>query len=234
MRKYIPSTLAAALTLACGVANADFTGSVAFTTDYVFRGISQTDEEPAIQGALNYNHESGVYAGLWGSNVDFNDGDEAHVEMDAYFGYAGAMDALGYDVGAIYYAYPGADSDLDYDYWELKGLLSYSFDNAALTPKIIGSVFYSPEFFGDTGDAVYVNGALALTVAEGVTLNASVGWQSIDDTTPDSYVDWKLGAAAEYAGLLFDLSYTDTDSDGEDLAGDLAEGRAVFTVSKSF
>ncbi len=234
MRKTIPSALAAVLALGCGAATADVTGSVAFTTDYVFRGISQTDENPAVQGALNYNHESGVYAGIWGSNVDFNDGSDASMELDAYLGYAGSMDALGYDVGAIYYAYPGADAD--YDYWELKGTVSYSFENAALAPKLSGSIFYSPDFFLETGTAVYYTAGLTLNLPEAFALNMSVGYQDLDDdqNAVDDYTDWKVGVSKELAGLLFDLSYTDTNDDGEDFAGDWAEGRGILTVSKSF
>ena len=75
MKQTILTSLAAAGLLAATGAAADITGNVGLTTDYVFRGISQTDEKPAIQGGLDYAHSSGAYAGVWASNVDFNDGD---------------------------------------------------------------------------------------------------------------------------------------------------------------
>ena len=108
----------------------DFSTTIGFVSEYSFRGISQSDEHPALQGSVDWSHESGVYAGIWGSNVDFNDGDEASVEADIYAGYSGELEGFTYDIGAIYYAYPGADSDLDYDFVEAALSAGYDFDSA--------------------------------------------------------------------------------------------------------
>src|SRR5690606_38862768 len=64
-----------------------FSTNVSLATDYVYRGISQTDEEPAVQGGLDWEHETGLYLGIWASNIDLNDDDEAHVEIDYYGGW---------------------------------------------------------------------------------------------------------------------------------------------------
>src|SRR3546814_12414933 len=82
-----------------------FAANVALGTDYVFRGISQTDEEPTVQGGFDWSHDSGIYLGIWGSNVDFDDGDEAHLETDIYGGWKPTWNGFTFDVGGIYYLY---------------------------------------------------------------------------------------------------------------------------------
>ncbi len=108
----------------------EFTGGVALTNNYIFRGITQSDDDPAIQGNLNYALETGfagtsVYGGVWGSNVDFNDGDGAHVELDWSFGLSGEIldSGVKYTLGGIYYSYP---SRSEYNYWEVAPTLTYA------------------------------------------------------------------------------------------------------------
>lgn len=91
-------------------------GSATFATDYIFRGFSQTDERPTVQGSIGVNHSSGFSVSLWGSNVDFNDGDEGTSEIDATLSYTLTAGPGKLTVGGIYYAYPGANDDLNYDY----------------------------------------------------------------------------------------------------------------------
>src|SRR5262245_11531050 len=97
------------------VAHAGTTGSVALTSDYIFRGISQNNQEPALQAGLEYAADSGFYVGTWGSNVSWlsdtpvpDDDISNSVELDFYGGYRGKFtESVGYDVGALYYWYPG-------------------------------------------------------------------------------------------------------------------------------
>ena len=105
------------------------------TSDYTFRGISQTAEDPAIQGGFDYEHGSGLYIGTWASNVDFEvqTVSDATMELDVYGGIAGEFDnGLGWDVGILSYNYPGADSSLEYDFTEVYGSLSYSMFTATV------------------------------------------------------------------------------------------------------
>ena len=97
--------MAGALLATAGSAYADFTVAPTLVSDYDFRGVTQTLEDPALQLGLNYAHDSGFYAGLWGSNVDFGPG-KPDVEVDAFVGFAGgdAAETFGYDVGIVYYA----------------------------------------------------------------------------------------------------------------------------------
>lgn len=235
--KYLAITLVTGGMLASSpLALADFSANVALTTDYVFRGISQTGEDPALQGGFDFKHASGFYAGVWGSNVEFAPAvDDASLEIDYYAGITGEVGGgLGWDVGAIYYSYPGSADAADLDYWEAKGALNYAFKGVALEPSVALALYYSPEFTGETGDATYVVGSLNLTLPQDFGLSLHVGQQNIDETVPDSYIEYGVGVSKQVAGFGLALNYYGTNDDGEDLAGELADDRVVFSVSRSF
>ncbi len=213
-----------------------FTANIALTSDYTFRGISQSDEGPAVQGGFDYTYGAtdslpvGLYAGIWASNVDFNDGDEASIETDLYAGVQGSIAPIASDwkLGAIYYAYPGADSDLNYDYWEVAASLSHNFGPFTAT----GSFNYSPEFFGDTGDAEYTALGVAVPLPYDFSLNGHVGYQAIDDGV--DYWDWSAGVGYTWNGFNLSLNYVDTDLSEPDECLDGCSERVVFAVSRSF
>ena len=91
---------------------ASVSANVSFASDYIWRGMTQSDG-PAIQGGFDYASDGGFYAGIWGSNVNFNDG--AGSELDYYFGYGFDMGGVGVDIGYIAYDYPDNDSDLNFE-----------------------------------------------------------------------------------------------------------------------
>ncbi|HEX7931403.1 MAG TPA: TorF family putative porin, partial [Sphingomicrobium sp.] len=108
----------------------ELTFTLSLTSDYTFRGISQTDSGPAIQGTVDYAYmfrdEIGIYAGLFGSNVDFDETsgpgvNRASAEFDLYGGIKGTISGVTWQLGYIYYAYPNAhpSSDFNYDYQEI-------------------------------------------------------------------------------------------------------------------
>lgn len=212
---------------------ASSTGSLGVYSDYSFRGISQTDESPALQGHLTFGNSTGLYAGAWGSNVDFNDGDEAQLEIDAYAGYKWQLGATTLDLGGIYYAYPGADNDLDYDYAEAKLALSAP---AGIT-TITGSVYASPDFFASSGPAVYSQLAVSAPVGDsGFNISASTGYQSIDDEAAygvDDYTDWSIGGSYTWEKFTFGLTYVDTDVSSADCP-DLCDARVIGSISRGF
>lgn len=214
-----------------------FSGNVALTTDYTYRGITQTDENHALQGGFNVNHESGLYVGTWASNVDFNDDetggvDGATLELDVFGGFAGKFGTseLGYDVAVIGYLYPGADDDRNYDYAEVYGGLTYKMFSV--------KYYYSPEFFAETGSAHYIDLAVNVPLSNDFGFLAHVGHQNIEDNilfgVPD-YTDFSIGVNKELAGFGFDLRYVDTNLDEDECFGglDWCDGQVVFTVSRS-
>ena len=214
----------------------DFSANIAMTSDYTFRGISQSDEGPAIQGGFDYSYNDetdafpGFYAGIWGSNVDFNDGDEASMEIDGYAGFQGTIDQTGTDwkLGGIYYWYPGADDDLNYDFWEVAGSLTHDFGPFALS----GAVNYSPEYFGETGDAWYFSSAATVPLPYDLSLNAHLGYQDVEDAA--DYLDWSAGLGYSWNGFNFAVNYIDTDLDEPEECFDGCSERVVFTVSRAF
>ena len=211
----------------------------------MFRGISQTDNEPAVQGSLEYSYDTGFYGitpylGFWGSNVDFNDGDKAQVEIDTLFGFRGDLFDTGvsWDLGGIYYAYPGAGringESSNYNYWEIPFKLSYSPIEKLVT--LGAAYYYSPDFFGATGKANYVNGNVKVTPPVpyvDLALFGGVGFQNIEHSK--DYVDWTLGGTVTVKGVDFTIAYTDTNLTQSDLGGNkLSDARVIFTVGAAF
>lgn len=237
-------TISTGILIACSAhAQAEFSATLTLTTDYVFRGISNTDEDPAIQGSFDYAHDAGFYAGVWASNVKFRENadvdavdtvEEATIEIDYYAGFASEFESgLYWDIGALYYTYPGAESALDYDYWEAMAALGYGFGEVALEPDISAQVYYSPEYFGRTGDATYITGILNLSLPGDFGLSVSAGRQSFDEDASLDYTDYKIGLTRSLAGFEFELAYTDTDiskADCDDL--DICSERVIFSLSR--
>lgn len=212
----------------------EFSANVAFASDYVFRGISQTGTDPAVQAGLDWSHAGGVYLGVWGSNVDF--GTDANSEIDWAVGFANEAAGIGYDLKLVYYSYPGAAKSLDYDFWEATVALGYEVGSVAFG---VG-YSYSPAFFGDSGQAHYVGGNVAVAVPEaplGLTLSAAIGRQYIADNarwgTPD-YTDWRIAAGIGVDGFDLSLAYTATDLGRAECGGtNLCDGRVVFSVGRA-
>lgn len=211
----------------------EFGSYVTLVSEYSFRGVAQSDEGPALQGGVDWNHDSGAYAGLWGSSVDFNDGDEASIELDFFGGYSfEPIDNVTVDLGGIYYAYPGAESNLDYDFFELYGSVGYDFTVASVT----AGYAYSPEYFADSGDAHYLSVGAEVPLPRDFALYGHFGRQYIDDEVafalPD-YNEWELGVQWQYEAVAFNLSYVDTSLSTTECA-DGCEERVIFGVSAGF
>ena len=101
---------------------AEFESNIALSSEYMWRGMTQSDGQAAVSGGFDISGESGTYFGVWGSNVEY--GDDATMELDYYLGYAGETEGgLSYDIGYLLYDFPGAD----YDAEEIYLGLGYSF-----------------------------------------------------------------------------------------------------------
>ena len=204
-----------------GAAHAEgqFSGTVTLTTDYVFRGVTQTLNNPAIQGSIDYTN-SAFYAGVWASNVDF--GVDETIEIDLYAGFRPSLGPVSFDFGVIGYFYPGStDTVGEYDYVEGKAAASF----APVEGLTLGAaLYYSPEFFAETGDALYaeVNGAYAIT--DLISVSGAYGAQDIDAGV--DYDTWNLGASLSKHGFKFDLRYHETDIGGLDEV-------VTFSISRS-
>ena len=115
--KLIKLSLATALIVTMAFAEEEsseigISANMAITTNYVWRGMTQSDDSPAIQGGVDLDYK-GLYLGVWGSNVEFV-GSDASMELDIYAGYSNEIAGIGYDVGFIQYAYPNDSKALNF------------------------------------------------------------------------------------------------------------------------
>lgn len=215
-----------------------FSGTVSFTSDYRFRGISQTSKKPAVQGSIDWSHactsDSNVYAGLWGSSVNFGDGGKATLETDVYVGYKFKMAGLNFDTNIMGIFYPGAPGSVNYTYWEGKLMGSYDFGVASVT----AGFNYSPNNFGDSGPELFSSATVTVPLAKtGVNLVGSFGYQTIDDAAKfgniDNYSVWSLGATYKWQGFDLSATYTDTNI-GKAVCPRNCDATGFVTVTRAF
>ncbi len=205
-------------------------GNLSFTTDYLVRGVTQTNEGPAVQGALRVNHESGLYAGMWASNLNFSEApveDRAHIEIDYSLGYAQQLPTgVSYGLEWTYYSYPDANSKFNYDSHEVSLNLGYVKANSALGFKYA----YSPEAFGESGKAHYLELRLNQQLGQGIAFNVHAGHQiySDDEKGAQDYTNYGVGLSYSIP-KFFDVSinYADTDLDN-------LKSSTFFKISKDF
>jgi uncharacterized protein (TIGR02001 family) len=214
-------------TAAAAQEGSSFAGSVAVTSDYIFRGISQTQNDPALQAGVTWSAGNGFYAGVWGSNVEFVAGDKADIEVDFTAGYAGEVDGLTYDVGVLYYAYPGARSGTSYDYWEGAIKLGRSFGDVSWS----GGVYYTPDNFAGTDDGVYLTTGLKYAFGDGFALDGNVGRSEIDPAAGPDYFDWNVGLTYSFPRVDANVRLYDTDNAA---CAKLCDTRVVATLTVPF
>jgi len=206
--------------------------NVGLYSDYVFRGISQTGGDPAIQGGLDYSHASGFYLGTWASNVgwleDFQGYQSGNVEIDLYGGFRGDIGKTGltFDVGAIQYMYPGDKVAVvnDADTTEVYAALGWKWFTVKYSYYVSDEVFGIGNLTaGNTGDSSgsdYLSIAASVPVGDtGLTLGASWGTFSFENNGAFDYDDWKVSAAYDMGklskiaeGVTVGVAYTDTNA----------------------
>ncbi len=237
------------------------TGNIGLFSQYIFRGLTQTNREPALQGGLDYAHASGLYLGTWGSNIAWlRDGGAyragGSLELDVYGGYKMALGDFGLDVGTLYYWYPGdvttpafgAPGNPKADTWEVYGAASWKWLSAKYSYSIMNKTFAVLDSRGtwylDLTASVPL-GDFAKSL-DGITLIAHWGKQKYDGRDPRNaggasnnslfgYQDWKLGASyALPQNFIVGAYYTSTSGANKLGYGSVAEG-GVFprNVAKS-
>jgi len=220
--------------------------NIGFSSDYLYRGITQTGGNPAIQGGVDYAHTGGFYAGAWGSNISWVNASSASLELDVYLGFKNSIaEDLNYDVGYLRYNYPGvyATAAIKADTDEIYGAINWKW----LTAKYSRSL---SNLFGVSNSAgssyIDLSGSYEMEDA-GFTLSAHYGRQTVSGAGNSglTYSDYKLGVSKDFGGYVAGLAYSATDTkkgigelwniglaDGSDL--DLGRNRAVLSVTHSF
>lgn len=230
MKKIVSALLLAGMVGAPAVVMAEetsphtLTGNVSLTSDYIFRGISQTGGDPALQGGIDYAHASGFYVGGWGSNVgwieDYQGYDSGNLELDLYGGFRNSIGETGltYDLGIIQYWYPGERGGaVDADTTEVYAGMGWKWFSAKYSYSISDETFG----FADSDGSGYFDLSASLPIGEsGVTLGAHWGTFSFDNNDAQDYDDWKISAAYDLgklgglaSGMTVGIMYTDTDAE---------------------
>ena len=199
----------------------DFT--LAGVSDYRFRGISLSNKDPAFQPQVALTHNSsGLYARVWASNIADNGGES--VEVDLVGGISREIAGFGVDVGATYYAYPGAKA---VEYVEFIGVVSHD-----IGPASVGVTFaYTPkQGAGAPTRGIYtaINGSLPI---KGTPLSLTGSFGIEDNSLYDNKKDYSVGVSADVLGFTVGLSYVDTGSTGGDPLGGAT---ALLSISKTF
>ncbi len=216
--------VASALLAVAGAANAGFSATPTFTTDYDFRGLTQTDKGEALQLGLNFNAENGVYFGAWASNVEFHN--DQVWELDAMGGFAGgdAATTFGYDLGAIVYAYPSSgDSN---DIYEIYAGISKGWAS--------GKVWFAPDNYGKT--SYYLEGNVAIPLPHDFSIGVHAGYSAGSYWKDGSgeYLDYSLGVTKSLGKFSFNLKYVNSNGYGDSRnPADIATGRNAFIGSVS-
>ena len=191
-------------------ANADFSGNASVVSDYDYRGIAQTAEDPAFQGTFAYAHESGLYASLWGSTLDWGEESEADVELDWVVGYTAPLGESGltFDGGLLFYHYPGLSAA---NFLEFYG--GFSFDAFKI------KLSYSDDFAGVDESGWYLDGGWSYSWENGWKVLAYAGCSFGDafdeDTGPavgfEDYFNYGIGTGYTWNQLYFELKGVGTD-----------------------
>lgn len=213
-----------------------FGGEVVAASDYVWRGVSQTMEDPALQVEAYVEHASGFYVGGFASNVDFGDPDDGiDTELSGFVGWNGALGGNAeLDVFLSRTVYPGHNgAEYDIDYTELEATVTFA-------EQYHVGVAYSPDIFNLGGKGWYYYAGAALPLGDtGLTLGLQAGHYDLDDAAGDSYSDWLVSLDRDFGPINAKLQYTDTSSYSEALSeavGDasVADGRVALLLTWAF
>ena len=245
MKKTILAVSLAALTLPAFAQTApepDFTieGNFGLFSDYRFRGISQTDLKPALQGGFDLTHKSGFYAGTWASSIsEYTSFNGAGMEIDFYAGYTFELGGIGVDIGNLYYYYPGSNGE-----GGPKPNTNEIYLGLSYGPLSLKTSYSTSDYFGlaDSDGTLYYDLSAEFPLGNDVTLTAHVGYVDIKNGVTGT--DYKIGVAKDFAGFTFGLDYIanngnwKTANTGVEISPgtfkDLGKNGVVLSVSKSF
>jgi uncharacterized protein (TIGR02001 family) len=211
-----------------GLLSGDLEVKVDGATDYVDRGVSETGGGPAIQGTVDYSLDSGLYAEVSASSVDFSG---ARAELDYTLGWERKISGIKFDAGLTLTTYPGSDPSLDYNYWEANFELSRAFGPI----KIFGKLSLSPDYFGGSGKELYVETGPDIRLPLDFIVSARVGQQWMENPDkaglPD-YLNWQIGVRRDLLGFTGSLRYTGTNTGGQCGMGRKCGQALLFELSR--
>lgn len=215
------------------------TGTAGLTSDYRFRGFSQTGEDPAVQAGITVTHDSGFYVGTWASNVDFvvdGGANNLNVEIDLFAGYSREITpGLTLDVGLLYYLYPAKGVVADTDFFEPYINLIGSVGPATIKAGV--NYAWDQNALGDES-ALYFHLEPSIAIPNTpLGLNAHLGYSKSDSAlggTGGEVWDYSVGGTLSYKNLTFGVSYVDTDEPKAVAEGAGTDAAVVFSLTAAF
>ena len=220
--------------------------NVGFFSNYVFRGMTYTQDRPALQGGFDYAHASGFYAGVWGTNVSSEAINEAGLEIDLYGGYGWSHGDWSYDVGLLQFYYPERPklpgSRESYDTLEAYASVGWQLLTLKYSHTLTDFFGFNSDSMGDgRGDSDgsgYLELNAEVPLAADFALGLHVGRQRVHNYDEFDYTDWRVGVSKSFGeGWTATVAYTDTNAD-DDLwvAGDkkLGAGHWIASLVRSF
>jgi uncharacterized protein (TIGR02001 family) len=195
--------------------------NIALTSNYVWRGFSQTGNKMAVQGGFDVAHSSGLSAGVWASNIQqYNGPDDANLELDLYVNYGFKVSDVNLSVGYIAYVYQGTTG---YNFGEVNVAASYAGLTAKVSKEVSNSV--SGSGYSDHGYYYDLSYVYSIPAVKGLDLSLHYGWKDTSGTS--TLEDYSVGLSYPVAGLVASLVY----SNGDD---DIIDGLTAFTLKKTF
>ena len=211
MKKSIVLATAVAAVLTSSVATAELSGNAAIASNYIWRGVTQTTDQAAGQGGIDWGNDSGFYAGTWLSNVNFGNSDDGY-EMDVYAGFSGEAGDIGYDIGVISYQYPVTPN---FNFTEVYVSGSVSIVTVGLAYTVDAASGNDGGVF-DSGD-MYVNGSVDYTLGKSdVSLYAGSYLFDNDGGTAGDVDYSHVGASIGKDGFTFAVDKNDIDGGSAD------------------
>lgn len=225
------------------------TGNVTLASEYLYRGIAQTNGKPALQGGFDFTHNSGGYVGAWGSSIswlsDSASGISAPLELDLYGGYKNSFAGgdWNYDAGVLTYNYPGRypNGYVKPDTIEVYGALGWKFISLKYSSVVSSHIFgFTTPSGGNTRGSGYLDLSSSIDLGDGWGINAHAGHQSIKGYSDASYSDYKIGLTKDTGFGSLGLYYSTTHAKGD--AGqpyhnaygrDLGDSRLVVSFTKT-
>lgn len=208
MTKKITLAAAVAAVLTSGAASAEITANAGFFSNYIWRGVTQTSDQAAGQGGIDWSGGPGLYAGTWVSNVDFDGSATAGYEMDVYGGWAGEAGNFGWDLGVITYQYPLDPSNSNFTEVYATGSI------VGLTAGVWYTVDKASGLSDPRGDDdIYLYGAYDFTAAD-IDYSVYIGNYAFDADSTGDYTHY--GASIGKGGFSFAVDKNDIEGGNAD------------------
>ena len=232
MTRFAAAAALAGCALAAPAQAGDWSANASVTNNYIWRGLSQTENEAAVQGGIDYAADNGFYAGTWTSNVNYGPSDVYSYEHDIYLGYAFSTGNISWDFGYLYYNY---DKEAEFDFGEVYGTVGIGGFSASLYVLTNTEADEGEGQDFGAGSTYYASADYGFEIGNGVEIGLHIGYHDGDfaeafNGTDDGYFDYNVSVAKD--GFAFMI--TDSNAGGAAAEGGYDNDQVKFVVSYSF